>query len=116
MQHKYQVNLTYQLNISDDTLRYELQADLYRVVFEAVTSVVLKDSGRNFKVVLQIFKNKIWLNIYDDCQGFSHFDSKINFDISMYYIRQIAKKHNGSINTFKEQDDGSQLVLSLPLP
>ncbi len=115
LQHKYQVNLTYQLKIKDDSLSYELQADLYRVIFEAITSVVLKGSGRNFKVHLQVFKNKVWLNIYDDEQGFIHFDSKIKFDISMYYIRQIVSKHKGSINTFHEQGNGSQLVLSLPL-
>ncbi len=115
LQHKYQVNLTYQLNIQDDSISYELQADLYRVIFEAITYVVLKGSGRNFKVHLQVFKNKVWLNIYDDEQGFIHFDSKIKFDISMYYIRQIASKHKGSVNTFHEQGNGSQLVLSLPL-
>jgi len=115
LQHKYQVNLTYQLNIQDNTLNYELQADLYRIIFEAITCVVLKGSGRNFKVLLQVFKNKVWLNIYDDEQGFIHFESKIKFDISMYYIRQIASKHKGSINTFHEQGNGSQLILSLPL-
>lgn len=115
LQHKYQVNLTYQLNVQDNSLNYELQADLYRIIFEAITCVVIKGSGRNFKVLLQVFKNKVWLNIYDDEQGFIHFDSKIKFDISMYYIRQIASKHKGSINTFHEQDNGSQLILSLPL-
>ncbi|MCW8832166.1 MAG: hypothetical protein OQK03_02475, partial [Colwellia sp.] len=115
LQHKYQVNLTYQLSITDNDLSYELQADLYRVIFEAITSVVLNGHGRNFKVLLQIYKNKVWLNIYDDEQGFINFDSKINFNISMYYIRQIANKHKGSINTFNEQGNGSQLVLSLPL-
>lgn len=114
LKHKYQVNLNYQLNVQDDSFSYELQADLYRVIFEAITCVVLKGNGRNFKVLLQVFKYKIWLNVYDDEGGFINFDSKINFDISMYYIRQIANKHNGSINTFNEQGDGSQLVLSLP--
>lgn len=115
LQHKYQVNLTYQLNIKDELLSYELQADLYRAIFEAITCVVLKDSGRNFKVILQLFKDKVWLNIYDDKQGFTHFDSKVNFDISMYYIRQITNKHNGSINSFNDQGGGSQLVISLPI-
>jgi hypothetical protein len=115
LQNKYQVKLSYQFELNENELDYILKADLYRVIFEAVTSSILSGSGRNFKVVLQKFKSKIWLNISDDSQSFIHFNSKINFDMSMYYIRQIASKHKGSINTFNEQGDGSQLVLSLPV-
>jgi len=115
LQHKYQVKLLFQLELNENELNYELQADLYRVIFEAINSAILNGSGRSFKVVLQKFKNKIWLNISDDGQSFIHFNSKVNFDISMYYIRKIASKHNGSINTFNEQGNASQLVLSLPI-
>lgn len=113
--NKYQVKLIYQFELNENELDYELQADLYRVIFEAVTSSILSGNGHSFKVVLQKFKNKIWLNISDDSQSFINFNSKVNFDISMYYIRQIASKHKGSINTFNEQGYGSQLVLSLPI-
>ena len=115
LQHKYQVKLLFQLEFNENDLNYELQADLYRVIFEAINSAILNGSGRSFKVVLQKFKNKIWLNISDDNQSFIHFNSKVNFDISMYYIRKIASKHNGTINTFNEQGNASQLVLSLPI-
>jgi hypothetical protein len=115
LESKYQVKLTYQVELSEKELNYELQADLYRVIYEAITSAILNGNGRNFKVVLQKFKSKIWLNISDDGQSFIHFNSKVNFNISMYYIRQIANKHSGSINTFNEQGNASQLVLSLPI-
>ncbi|NQY89339.1 MAG: hypothetical protein HRT51_16650 [Colwellia sp.] len=115
LQSKYQTKLSFQFDIKESELAYELRADLYRVIFEAITSAILKGSGRNFKVVIQKFKNKIWLNISDDSQSFINFNSKINIDLSMYYIRQIANKHKGSINTFNEHGNGSQLVLSLPI-
>ncbi|MFQ3191859.1 MAG: AraC family chitin signaling transcriptional activator [Paraglaciecola sp.] len=115
LQSKYQTTLSFQFELNESELEYELRADLYRVVFEAITSAILKGGGRNFKVVIQKFKNKLWLNISDDHQSFINFTSKINIDISMYYIRQIANKHKGSINTFNEQGNGSQLVLSLPI-
>ena len=115
LERKYQVKLTYQFELNESELNYELQADLYRVIYEAITSAILSDNGRNFKVVLQKFKNKIWLNISDDSQSFIHFNSKINFNISTYYIRQIANKHKGSINTFNEQGNASQFILSLPI-
>lgn len=115
LQSKYQTTLSFQFDVNESELEYELRADLYRVVFEAITSAILKGSGRNFKVVIQKFKTKIWLNISDDNQSFINFNSKINIDLSMYYIRQIANKHKGTINTFNEQGNGSQLVLSLPI-
>lgn len=115
LENKYQVKLSYQFELTEKELNYELKADLYRVIYEAVTSAILNGGGRNFKVLLQKFKDKIWLNISDDNQSFTHFNSKVNFDISMYYIRQIASKHNGSINIFNEHGGASQLVLSLPI-
>jgi len=115
LQNKYQVKLFFQLELNEKELNYELQADLYRVIFEAINSAILNGNGRSFKVVLQKFKNKIWLNISDDGQSFINFNNKVNFDISMYYIRKTASKHQGSINTFNEQGNASQLVLSLPV-
>lgn len=115
LQNKYQTTLSFQFDVNESELEYELRADLYRVVFEAITSAILKGSGRNFKVVIQKFKTKIWLNISDDNQSFIDFNSKIHIDLSMYYIRQIANKYKGTINTFNEQGNGSQLVLSIPV-
>ncbi len=115
LQIKYQTKLSFQLDANESELEYKLRADLYRVIFEAITYAILKGSGRNFKVVIQKFKTKIWLNISDDGQSYINFNSIVNIDLSMYYIRQIANKHNGSINTFNEQGNGSQLVLSLPI-
>jgi len=115
LQKKYQTTLSFQFDVNESELEYELQADLYRVVFEAITSAIIKGSGRSFKVVIQKFKTKIWLNISDDNQSFINFNSKVNIDISMYYIQQIASKYKGSINTFNEQGNGSQLILSLPI-
>jgi hypothetical protein len=112
---KYQTKLYFQFELNEDDLEYELRSDLYRVVYEAITSAIIKGSGRNFKVVIQKFKSKIWLNISDDSQSFINFNSKVNIDISMYFIRQIANKYQGSVNTFNEQGNGSQLVLSLPI-
>jgi hypothetical protein len=35
--------------------------------------------------------------------------------MAIYYIRQIAKKYNASVNTFEDQGEGSQLTISFPL-
>jgi len=114
LHRKYQTKLTFQFDLNESELQYELRADLYKVIFEAITSAILIGSGRSFKVVIQKFKTKIWLNISDDNQSFINFNRKINIDISMYCISQIANKYNGSINTFNEQGNGSQLILSIP--
>lgn len=115
LQSKYQTTLSFQFDILEDELDYELRADLYRIIFEAITSAILNGSGRNFKVVIQRFKTKTWLNISDDGQSFVNFNSKVNIDLSKYYIRQIVNKYKGTINTFNEQGNGSQLILSLPI-
>jgi hypothetical protein len=115
MNKKYHINLTIQMEGSIEELNYELQADIYKIIFEAISSAILNGNGRNFKVQLQEFKDKLWLTISDDASSFKYFNSKITFNMSMYFIRQIATKYNASMNTFNEKNKGSQLVLSIPL-
>jgi len=112
---KYHVNLNNYIEITEDNLSYEMQADLYKIIYEAITSAILNGSGRNFKISMQEFKGKLWLSISDDSHSFAHYKNKINFDIAMYYIRQIAAKYNASVNTFNEKDKGSQLVISMSI-
>ncbi|MCJ8321826.1 MAG: hypothetical protein MJK12_19475 [Colwellia sp.] len=112
---KHHVKLKNKIEIVESKLSYELQADLYKIIYEAITSAIINSNGRNFEVLIQEFKEKLWLTITDDSNSFSNYNNKIDFDIAMYTIRQIAKKHKASINTFDEQGNGSRLVISLPL-
>jgi ligand-binding sensor domain-containing protein len=112
---KYRVKVTLQIDISAEDVNYELQSDIYKIIYEAIISAVLNDTGHQFNVVIQIFKQKLWLTISDDRNSFNNFASKISFDMAMYYIRQITQKHSASMNTFNERSEGSQLVICIPL-
>ncbi|GHE85069.1 hypothetical protein [Thalassotalea profundi] len=112
---KYHININVNHELNEEKLGYELQSDIYTMIYEAIISAILNGNGRNFKVSLQEFKQKIWLTITDDGDSFTHFKSKVSFDMAMYYIRQIANKHSASVNTFTENNQGSQLVISIPL-
>lgn len=116
LHRKYHVNLSCELLDDIDTLEYELQANIYKIIYEAITCAILHGDGRNFQVTLQEFKDKLWLTITDDESSFSNFDSAITFNMSMYYIRQIANIYNATVSTFEPSNDsGSQIVLSFPL-
>ncbi|WP_448213308.1 triple tyrosine motif-containing protein [Colwellia sp. MEBiC06753] len=115
LQHKYHVHLTFEYDLKQNTLSYELQSNLYKIIYEAVICAVVNGDGGKFHVTIQEFKEKLWLTISDDETSFSHFNNKITFNMSMYYIRQIANKYNATFNTFEPTDDkGSQLVISFP--
>ncbi|WP_448550340.1 ligand-binding sensor domain-containing protein [Thalassotalea fusca] len=112
---KYYVKLTYNIDFDEDALNYEIQSDVYRIIYEALTSAILNGEGRNYHVAMQIFKQKLWLTLSDDTKSFVSFNNKIHFDMSIYYVRQIANKYNASVNTFEDKAQGSQLVISFPL-
>lgn len=112
---KYHVALNIKYEIDEELLCYEIQSDIYKIIYEAITAAILKGSNGNFSVSIQEFKDKIWLMLNDDADSFVNYNNKINFDVSMYFIRQIAKKHNASINTFHDKSKGSQLLISFPL-
>jgi hypothetical protein len=112
---KYHVNISHQIEINEENLAYELKADLYKIIYEAFTSAILNGDSSNFSLSLKQHNEKVWLTINDDAGSFSHYKNKISFDMAMYYIRQIANKYNASVNTFDDQEQGSQLVISIPL-
>lgn len=116
MHKKYHVSVNVSVDINEQAIKYELKADIYRIIYEALTSAVVNGDGAIFGIQLQIFKDKIWLTISDNKNSFIHFNNKITFDMAMYYIRQIGNKHHASINTFDEEEKGSQLVINIPLP
>jgi len=112
---KYQVRVNHSIELQNKALNYELQADIYKIIFEAITSTLFKSEAKKFTISLQEVKNKIWLSISDDCKSFHGFDSKVNFDMASYTIRQIVNKNNASLNVFSDDEQGSQLVISIPL-
>ena len=115
MHSKYHIMLAMNYEIEDEMLEYEMQSDIYKIIYEAIIAAVLKGSNGKFSVSVQEFKQKIWLTINDEANSFSNYNNKINFDMSMYLIRQIAKKYKASVNTFNDKQQGSQLLISLPL-
>jgi len=115
MKSKYQVSLHFTLDDKADSFNYELKADIYKVIFEALTSAIYKSKVENFQLTLQEVKDKVWLTINSDNDCFKQLDSKINFDLASYTIRQITSKHYASFHTFDNDDGSSQLVISFPL-
>lgn len=115
MNKKYHVLVKVSVDMNEQHIKYEIKADIYRIIYEALTSAVANGDGSEFSIQLQVFKDKIWLTISDNKNSFIHFNNKLTFDMSMYYIRQIGNKHHASINTFDEEEKGSQLVINIPL-
>jgi hypothetical protein len=112
---KYQIKLLFTLESNVDKLNYELKYDVYKIIFEALMSAIFKSKSENFQLTLQEVKNKLWLTITSESNCFSLFDSKVNFDLAGYTVRQIVNKHHASLNTFDNDDNSSQLVISFPL-
>jgi len=112
---KYHSNILLKIEILEDRLSQEMQADVYKIIYETIVSTIVNGSGNHFEITIQEFKQKLWLTISNDGNGFSKFKNKINFDMSMYYIRQIASKYNASFNVFDKEGSGSQLIISIPL-
>lgn len=112
---KYHANIKLHIETLETKLSSEMEADIYKIIYETIISTIINGSGRNFEINLQEVKQKMWLTITNDENGFSKFKSKINFDISMYYIRQIANKYNASFNVFDKDNSSSQLTISIPL-
>ncbi|WDE10491.1 ligand-binding sensor domain-containing protein [Thalassomonas haliotis] len=115
LQQKYHINLSNTIELNDISLAYEMQSDIYKIIYESITSAILNGNGRNFTMALKEVKSKVWINISDDGNSFLNFNNNINFNMAMYYTRKIAKKYNASVHIFNKQDKGSQLAISIPL-
>ena len=116
LQDNYHIKLVNELDFEDAELSYELQSDVYRIVFESLMSAILHGKSKLFTLQIQHYKNKLWITIADQEDSFSRFDSKITFNMAMYYIQKIAQKYKASINTFDANEEkGSKLIINIPL-
>lgn len=113
--NKYQVKLHFTLDDKVDSFNYELRADIYKVIFEVLMTAIFKSKAESLSLTLQEVKQKLWLTVNSDNDSFNQLNSKVNFDLASYTIRQITSKHHASLNTFNNDDGGSQLVISFPL-
>ena len=112
---KYEINLHVNLDDKVDSLNYELKADVYKVIFEAIMSATFKSEAENFSLTLKEVKQKLWLTVNSNNDSFNQLTSKVDFDLASYTIRQIINKNHASLNTFSNDDGSSQLVISFPL-
>jgi hypothetical protein len=112
---KFQVKMLFSLNENINELSYALQADMYKITYESIMFAILKSNTTSFNLTLKTIKQKLWLTIVSDNDAFKQLDSKVDFDLSSYTIRQIATKNNAYLNIFADENDSSQLVISFPL-
>jgi ligand-binding sensor domain-containing protein len=112
---QFHVLVTLHLDVEDQDIRYPLQSAIYRIVYEAILAAISSDNGGVFEVRVNVSNSKIWLKVTSNEQSFAQFNSKINFEMAMYYIRQVANKFNGTFHTYDNQANGSELILAIPL-
>jgi len=113
--NKYHIKTQLDYALDETELSEDLVADIYKLIYEALTSAILNGAGQNYRLSLKQYNEKVWVTINDDADSFSNFKSQINFDMAMYFIRQIANKYNATVNTFDQENQGSQLVIIIPL-
>lgn len=112
---QYHVLVSVQLDIDCEKINYDIQTAIYRIIYEAILAAINNGNGGIFSVHVNESNEKIWLKITDNEQSFAQFNSKINFDMAMYYIRQIANKFSATFHTYDNQEHGSEIIISIPL-
>ncbi len=112
---QYHVLVSVQLDIACEKIDYAIQTAIYRIIYEAILAAINNGNGGVFAVHINETNNKIWLKVTDNEQSFAQFNSKINFDMAMYYIRQVANKFNATFHTYDNQEHGSEIIISIPL-
>jgi ligand-binding sensor domain-containing protein len=112
---QYHVLVSVQFDTVCEEIDYTIQTAIYRITYEAILAAINNGNGGVFAIHINKSNNKIWLKITDNEQSFAQFNSKINFDMAMYYIRQVANKFNATFHTYDNQEHGSEIIISIPL-
>ena len=112
---KYHILVSEKLDVGSTEMSYELQTAIYSIVYQAILTAINTGNGKVFTININKSHEKIWLKVTNNEQCFSQFNSKISFNMSMFYIRQITNKLNATFNTYNNQEHGSEIVISIPL-
>lgn len=115
IQQKYHVSLSTTIKLEQVTLSEAMQADVYKIIFQALNSAILNGNGRHFKLTLQEVKCKLWITLSDDGRSFINFNNRIHFDMGMFYVRKLASNYSAAVNSYDEGNNGSKLLISIPL-
>jgi AraC family chitin signaling transcriptional activator len=112
---KYHVVLSCDIKLDQVKISEKMQADIYKMIFQALNSAILNGNGRQFKLTLQEVKGKVWITLSDDGCSFINFNNRINFDMGMYFVKMLASRYSAAVNTYDEGKNGSKLLISIPL-
>ena len=112
---QYHVLVSLQLDTETDQIDYTIQKAIYRITYQAILTAINNGNGGVFTISMNKSNNKIWLKITNNEKNFAQFSNRINFDMSMYYIRQIANKLNATFHAYNNQEHGSEIIISIPL-
>jgi len=95
----------------------KLDADIRRNVFlifkESINNIVRHSRAEKVNIDLEIFKHRLILSVSDDGAGF---DSEGDFDGNgLHNIKRRAAELKGNLTIVSARNNGSKLILEVPL-
>ncbi|WP_157964642.1 ligand-binding sensor domain-containing protein [Algibacillus agarilyticus] len=96
-----------------ESLEYEMQADIYRALYEIAHLSIFEARSRNIDLVLRYYNEKIWLICHDDGANFSKLNTHINIDVGMLLLKQIADKYQSRLEFSRRKSHGNSITLAI---
>lgn len=113
-------NIQTSFNADEKAKRYELDPDVatgfFRIYQESLTNVARHAGPCTVKSTLEITNGNIIMKVMDTGKGFSSNNKEPRKTLGLVGVRERAMMIGANVEIFSEPGQGTELILSMPLP
>ncbi len=114
LRSQYHCKINAQINLSGaGELPYELQADLYRALYELAHLSIFDAQSSEIEISLRFYNQKIWLICNDNGENLTLLQKKIAVAVGIQLLNQIAEKYDSRIEFGRRRDKGNAITLAV---
>ncbi|AWB68296.1 hypothetical protein C2869_18585 [Saccharobesus litoralis] len=112
LENEFRCQVNAQVHLPEG-LDYELQADIYRALYEVAHLSIFEARSRHIDLILRFYNQKIWLICNDDGDNFSKLRTHINIDVGFLLLKQIAEKYQSRLEFSRRKSRGNSVTMAI---
>ncbi len=112
--HEYEFEVTGKVN--DDRLPLEFKRDFFLIFKEVLNNIVKHANAANVNILIESSRNRLFLQIQDDGDGFNNLDKEFREGNGLRNLRMRAQAIGANLKVKSALTEGTTVQLTVPVP
>ncbi|WP_199609341.1 ligand-binding sensor domain-containing protein [Flocculibacter collagenilyticus] len=112
LQEYFDVNITLDNHFSQSALPTDIQQDVYRMVYEAVSFAIHQSFDRSFNLRLVNVHSSFLIELFDEGEGLLNLKNELNSHLGLFILKSLIKKYQAKLDCSTHYNHGSYMCIS----